>query len=160
MRENRNRGPKLKLRSQIFVSQSLCCAIPVPYMLPPFLMLFAPPALLTLAWGTGTCSLFLVFFTSLIPALVSSAALLCRRCKQWRRSGFNPNLRHLGVWDASQLCPVLGAPRKHRLGLNWISYLFQIQEGSHDVLIGHRWSRLWDPFLERMQLPDNKPIKR
>lgn len=67
----------MKLRSWTFVSQPLCCAIPVPRVLPLFL-LFPPPAPLPWSYpGVLSTGLFsLISLVSLVPVLASPAPLL------------------------------------------------------------------------------------
>lgn len=70
-RENRNRGPTTKLRSWTFVSQPLCCAIPVHHMLL-FFLLFPLPA--PLPWP-GV--LILACCPSFLGLLGSCAGISC-----------------------------------------------------------------------------------
>lgn len=141
MRENRSHGPKMKLHARIFVSQPLCCAIPVPYMLPLFFVVLHPQPFYP---GLGHSYLLIVphFFRLFDFCVGIHCSSTVRALHAVKEKWLNPNLgcalsRYLGVWDASQPCPVPGAPRKHRLGLNWISYPFQTQESSHNVLKWH-----------------------
>lgn len=110
-----------------------------------FLRDFAPPALLP---GPGHSYLLIPHFLHLLDFCVGiRCSSAVQALQSMKRKWLNPNLgcalsRCLGVWDASQPHPVPGAPRKHRLGLNWISYPCQIQESSHNILKWHKWSCL------------------
>lgn len=82
MRENRNRGPKMKLCSQIFVSQPLCCAIAVPYMLPPFLIFLHPQP-----FYPGMGHLYLLIVPPFLCLLDSCLGVSCSSAVQALQGG-------------------------------------------------------------------------
>lgn len=162
MRENRSHGPKMKLHARIFVSQPLCCAIPVPYMLPLFFMILHPQPFYS-GLGTHTCLLSLISFASLISVLHFAAALLCRLCNRWRGNGLIQTLGTLwaDAWGfGMQVSPILFQGHRGSTGWVWTGFptLFKSRRALIISLNGTN-GVVWDPFLECVQLSDNKTLK-